>query len=170
MFTIPHEYRTYWQFNTRIMTDILFKAVKETLTDLLVNDPEKKYLDATPGFILALHTWGRNLILHPHIHVVISIGGLNKEGQWVEKKHKRLLPAKVLMLKFRGKFNDFLRQAGKRDDWLYPENTGHQQLVNLTNKMGRKKWQVYIKPEFKDSGPLLNYLVNYMKGGPLKDA
>lgn len=156
VFTIPHEYRVYWLLNTEKMMDILFKAVKETLTDLLINDPEKKYLDAIPGFILALHTWGRNLILHPHIHCIISTGGLNQHQQWVHHKRKCLLPAKVLMLIFRGKFNAFLRQAGKDPDWRYPENTRHQQLINLTNKMGRKKWQVYIKPEFKESGPLLN--------------
>ena len=169
VFSIPSEYRQYWRLNTRIMIDVLFKAAKETLTDLLINDPEKKYLDAIPGFILALHTWGRNLTLNPHIHCAISAGGLNKKNQWVNHKRKYLLPAKVLMLIFRGKFNDFLRQASKDPDWQYPQNIAQQQLINLTNKMGRKKWQVYIKPEFKQTGALLNYLVNYMKGGPLKN-
>jgi len=169
-FTIPQEYRIYWQLNTSLMMDILFKAVKETLVKLLIDDPQKKYLDAIPGFILALHTWGRNLILHPHIHCIITHGGLNTDQQWVKHKRHSLLPAKVLMLIFRGKMNDFLRQAAKNNpDWNYPEGNHYQQLVNLTNKLGRKKWNVFIKPEFKETDPLLNYLVNYMKGGALKN-
>ena len=169
-FTIPHEYQAYWRLNTELMMDLLFRAVKETLTDFLVTDPDRKYLDAVPGFILALHTWGRDLSLHPHIHCIITDGGLNSSGQWVTPKGSCFLPIRAVMKKFRGKLNDFIRiTARKEKNWLYPEGSNEQQLINLTNKLGRKKWNVHIKAGFKSSKPLLSYLVNYLKGGPLKN-
>jgi hypothetical protein len=168
-FTIPHEYQTYWRLNTAILMNVLFSAVQETLMDFLYTDPEKRHLDALPGFILALHTWGRDISLHPHIHCIITDGGINSAGEWVSPKGSCFLPIRAVMKKFRGKFNDFLRQAAKDPDFLFPSEENHQQLVNLTNILGRKKWNVYIKAGFKRTKPLLNYLVNYLKGGPLKN-
>ncbi len=170
VFTIPHEYLDYWRYNSDIMTGLLFTCAKECLNDLLKDDPEKKYLDAQPGFIMALHTSGRDLSLHPHIHCIITDGGLTETGNWVKPKRSVILPARVLMAKFRGKFNAFIREQAKQDNWIYPSGKNYQQLVNLTNILGRKKWNVYIKEHFKYAGKLLKYLVNYLKGGVLKNA
>jgi len=146
----------------------MFQAAKESLMELLVFDPEKKYLDALPGIMMALHTWGRNLSTHPHIHCMLTEGGFNGQ-QWVKKKGSVLLPAKVLRAKYQGKLNALIREAGRKQSWLHPKGKSIQQLINLTNKLGRKKWQVYIKEHFKYMGPLLKYLINYMRGGPLKN-
>jgi len=170
VFTIPHEYLDYWRYNSDIMTALLFSCVKECLNDLLRNDPQKKYLDAQAGFIMTLHTSGRDLSLHPHIHCIITDGGLTDTGNWVTPKRSVILPARVLMAKFRGKFNAFMREQAKQDNWIYPSGENYQQLVNLTHKLGRKKWNVYIKEHFKYAGKLLKYLVNYLKGGVLKNA
>jgi len=59
---------------------LLFCCAKECLNDLLKNDPQKKHLDAQPSFIMALHTAGRDLSLHPHIHCIITDGGLTENG------------------------------------------------------------------------------------------
>ena len=168
IFPLAHEYLDYWRLNTLIFTNLMFLAAKEALTDLLVNDPQKKYLDAQPGFILALHTWGRDLRLHPHIHCIITYGGFTGHG-WRTKKGSVLIPARVLRAKYQGKLNAFIRQAAQQDDWQHPDGKGYQQLVNLSNKAGRKKWNVFIKEHFKYAGPVLTYLVNYMRGGPLKN-
>jgi transposase-like zinc-binding protein/putative transposase len=80
IFTIPHELNELWSFNRVAMAKLLFGAVRDTLAELLA-DP--KYLGARPAFILALHTWGRALPLHPHIHALVADGGLGEDGAWV---------------------------------------------------------------------------------------
>lgn len=83
IFTIPHELNVSWSFNCVAMARILFAAVRDTLTELL---GDAKYLGARPAFILALHTWGRSLVLHPHIHALVADGGLAKEGAWLRPR------------------------------------------------------------------------------------
>lgn len=168
VFPLAHEYLDYWRLNEDVMTDLMFKAAKESLMDLLVNDKDKKYLDAQPGFMMALHTWGRDLSLHPHLHCMLSDGGYNGV-EWVTQKRSVLIPVRVLRAKYQGKLNAFIRQAAQDRNWIYPQVQNHQQLINLSHKVGRKKWHVYIKEHFKYSGPLLKYLINYMRGGPLKN-
>jgi hypothetical protein len=85
IFTMPSALNELWRYNRSIMIDILFKATQETLQKF-AKDP--KYLAAIPGMLLVLHTWGRNLSLHPHIHALISHGGLNASGKWVEPKKR----------------------------------------------------------------------------------
>ena len=107
VFTIPHEYLDCWRYNSQTMTRLLFRCAAECLHDFLRDDPQKKYLDAQPGFIMALHAFGRDLSLHPHIHCTVTHGGLNRDGHWVSPKRSTLLPIRALMARFRGKFNAF---------------------------------------------------------------
>ncbi len=65
------------------MYKILFKATSETLQEL-AND--EKYLGGEIGFISILHTWGQNLMYHPHIHCVVTGGGLTDLGKWKNRK------------------------------------------------------------------------------------
>lgn len=169
VFPLAHEYLDHFRLNTERMINLMFQAARDSLYELLRDDPEKKYLDAQPGFIMGLHTWSRDNSLHPHLHCILTEGGFNGE-HWVKPKGSVLLPARVLRAKYQGKLNDFIRQAARRGPWRYPQNQGYQQLVNLSNKLGRKKWHLYIKDHFKYTAPLLKYLVNYLKGGPLKNA
>ena len=69
-----------------------------------------------------------------------------------------------------GKLNALIRQAARQADWVHPHGESYQQLVNVSHKAGRKKWNVYIKEQFHYTGLLLSYLVNYLRGGPLKNA
>lgn len=94
VFTIPHELNPLILQNKRICYELLFRAVSETLKEVAENT---KYLGAKVGFFSILHTWGQNLVEHPHIHVVIPSGGINQEKKsWVKTKKKFLLPVKVL--------------------------------------------------------------------------
>jgi len=168
IFPLPHEYLDYRRFNTVTLMRLMFQAAKESLQELLMTDPARKYLDAQPGFILVLHTWGRDLALHPHLHGMLTQGGL-KDSVWVTQKGSVLLPARVLRAKYQGKLNALIRQSARRTSWQYFPGQGLQPLVNLSHKVGRKKWQVYIKEQLNTTGPLLTYLVNYLRGGPLKN-
>ena len=72
IFTVPEELNTLWMFNRAAFSERLLKAARQTLETLLA-DP--KFLGAKPGIISALHTWGRNLSIHPHVHCLVTAGG-----------------------------------------------------------------------------------------------
>ena len=112
VFTLPHDLHPLWNFNRALCQRLFFISVRETLQKLI---KDERYLAAIPGFILALHTWARNQVFHPHIHCVISHGGLDNAGVWQTPKRKCFLPAKVIMSIFRGKYLSGLKKAlGKR--------------------------------------------------------
>src|SRR5262249_56211787 len=82
------------------MTRLWFQAVRDTLGTLLA-DP--KYLGAQPGIIAALHTWSQTLVLHPHMHCLVTGGGLTTDGSWKAVRKGFLLPVRVVMAVFQGK-------------------------------------------------------------------
>ena len=83
IFTIPHELNVLWLVNYVLMAEVLFAASRDALFELAA-DP--RYLGARPGVIMALHTWGQQLVLHPHTHCLVSVGGVDAQGQWVESR------------------------------------------------------------------------------------
>ncbi|WP_172806851.1 IS91 family transposase [Endozoicomonas arenosclerae] len=162
VFTLPHELNELWLMNSSLMTDILFQTASETLKQLL-ND--KKYLGADTGFLLNLHTWGRNLSLHPHLHCLISNGGLSAQGDWVQPVKKCFLPYRVIMRLFRGKFCAALKRHA--DLIRKPDNLPPVRFNNLVNQLGRKDWHVEIMEPYEHGEGVINYLARYVKGGPI---
>jgi hypothetical protein len=79
IFTLPHELHVLWRWNRPLLTEVLFRSVRETLLTLL-HDP--KWLGATPGISAALYTWSRTLAFHAHVPCLVSGGGLTVQGQW----------------------------------------------------------------------------------------
>src|SRR5262245_48982730 len=73
IFTLPRELNALWLANVPVLAHALFQAAWATLSELL-GDP--KYLGATPGMLAALHTWGQTLVLHPHLHCLVTGGGV----------------------------------------------------------------------------------------------
>jgi hypothetical protein len=108
VFTLPDDLNPVMYQNQEIMYSLFFKAVSETLLELGL---DKKYLGAKLGITAVLHTWGQNLLYHPHIHCVIPGGGLTVDGKWVNSRKKFFIPVKVLSKKFRGKFMAYFRKA-----------------------------------------------------------
>lgn len=92
IFTVPHDLNPLWLANVAVMTPLLFQAVRDTLYTLLA-DP--KSLGAQPGILAALHTWSQTLVLHPHVHCLVTGGGLTPEGQWKAVRYGFLLPVRV---------------------------------------------------------------------------
>src|SRR6266511_5909699 len=113
IFTLPHDLNPLWLANVPVMTTLAFQAVRDTLGTLLA-DP--RYLGAQPGIIAALHTWSQTLGLHPHVHCLVTGGGLTASGVWQAVRHGFLLPARVVMAVFRGKMLAGLRQAWARGE------------------------------------------------------
>ena len=89
IFTMPHELNDLWLANVAVMSGLLFASVHDTLLELL---SDAKYLGAKPGIIATLHTWSQTLILHPHIHCLVTGGGRHESGHWVAVQ-QRVSPA-----------------------------------------------------------------------------
>ena len=158
VFTIPSELYLIAMQNQEKIYKILFKASAETLQELA---GDTKYLGAEIGFFSILHTWGQNLMYHPHVHLVVTGGGLSKIGKWVEKEEDFFIPVKVMSRKFRGKFLDYMRREkiefyGENKDLENPASYN-----NLIQKMYNKEWVVYCKEPFQNASSVIQYLGRY---------
>lgn len=165
IFTIPHELNALWCWNRAALANLLFTTVRSVLFELL---EDERYLGATPAFLSALHTWGRSLSLHPHLHVLIADGGL-RDGTWVKPRRSHFLPARVLMLLFRGRLLAALAQALERGRLRVPADASRERVRSLLNRLGRKKWNVHIRARYAHGAGVAAYLARYLRGGPLKN-
>lgn len=163
VFTLPSELRPLVLRNPKLMYNLLFRAASETLRTI-AKDP--KHLGVNIGFIAILHTWGQNLLHHPHLHLVVPGGGLDKKtGQWIHSRKNYFLPVQVLSRMFRGKFLSFLRKAYEKEKIIFPgviaslseENRFHE----LCALMYKKEWVIYSKPPFGSPKLVLRYLGRY---------
>ena len=152
--------------NRKLMANLLFKSAIETLSELL-GDP--KHLGAKVGIIASLHTWSRKLDFHPHLHCLVTAGGL-AVGEWVASSKTFLLPFGIVRAVFRGKYLYYLRKALAREELVLPAGMGPQQARNLFNKLGRrKKWNVKLKETYSYGEGVLIDLARYLRGGPISN-
>jgi Zn ribbon nucleic-acid-binding protein len=113
-FTIPSELHQLARRHQKIVYGILFRTSAEALKQL-AQDP--RYVGGEIGMVGVLHTWGRDLSYHPHVHYLVPAGGLSFDGErWVSAKHNFLVPVKALSIIFRAKFRDALRKAELLDE------------------------------------------------------
>lgn len=166
IFTIPSELPALWLANVRVLATLLFRAAWATVSELLA-DPQ--YLGATPGMMAALHTWGQTLVLHPHLHGLVTGGGLAGDT-WHAIRNGYLLPARVMMPVFRGKLLAALPQALDAEQLTLPPGVAPPQLRMLLPRLGRKKWHVQIMQRYAHGRGGVTYLARYLRGGPLKPA
>jgi hypothetical protein len=132
IFTLPHELNPLWLANVAVMTTLLFQAVRDTLSTLLA-DP--KYLGAQPGLLAALHTWSQTLVLHPHMHGLVTGGGRTPTGSWVAVRNGFLLPARVVMAVFRGKMVAAIRQTCARGALALPAPMESREMLGEASKL-----------------------------------
>ena len=163
VFTIPSQLNPLALRNKKLAFDILFAAAAQTLSAIARDD---KHLGAQIGFTAVLHTWGQNLLFHPHVHCVVTGGGLSPDGaRWISARPKYLLPVKVLGRLFRGKFLAALDHAWR---------DGRLELAGSTSRLAeprtwrcfkdglhRKEWVVYAKPPFGGPEHVFRYLGRY---------
>jgi hypothetical protein len=163
VFTLPHELSWLALQNKAVVYDLLFRASAATLLEVAA-DP--KHLGAAIGFLSVLHTWGQNLLHHPHVHCVIPVGGLSPDRrQWVHPRYPFFLPVKVLSRVFRGKFVAALRRAFRLRRLSLP---GCLQPLSeasafraFLRRLFRHDWVVYAKPPFGGPTHVLQYLARY---------
>jgi hypothetical protein len=163
VFTVPHELNVLALDNQRLFYNLLFTATAQTLLEVAA-DP--KHLGAEIGVISILHTWGQNLLLHPHIHCAIPAGGLSPDHtRWVHPRYPFFLPVKVLSRVFRGKFIAGLKRLYRRRQLRCAGPAAMladpRQFGKLLRRLHRQNWVVYAKPAFGGAMQVLRYLGRY---------
>ena len=166
IFTIAHELIPLWQFNRTVVMNLLFRSIRETLLDFL---EDTRYLGAIPGILCAFHSWGRDLITHPHGHCLVTDGGLNENGKWVSPKRSHFLPIRAVMIKFRGTFCGLLHQALDAGDMRVPDKDTIGRWHALIKKTQSKKWNVNLRERYDHGHGVATYLARYVRGGPTAD-
>lgn len=149
--------------NKKEIYSILFRASSETLIEL---SQDSKYIGAEIGLMSILHTWGQNLMLHPHIHSIVTGGGLSLGNKkWISSRENFFIPVKVISKVFKGKFLYFLKQSYYRKKIrLNEKNTSfssYQEFQLLIDQLYQKDWVVYAKKPFKSTEYVLEYLGRY---------
>jgi hypothetical protein len=163
VFTLPEEIAAIAYQNKKVVYGILFRATSETLCTIAA-DP--KHLGAEIGFFAVLHTWGQNLLHHPHLHCVVPGGGLSPDGtHWVACRPGFFLPVRVLSCLFRRLFLELLEKAF--DDGQLQFFSSLEELYNrpaflrYLEPLRKSKWVVYAKAPFAGPQQVLDYVGRY---------
>lgn len=165
IFTLPHELNILWRYNQKWSADHLFRGGAETLQQLL---KDQRYLGAGIGILASLHTWGRTLVFHPHVHMLVTGGGMTG-SEWKGLEKDFLLPVGVLKAKFRGKYLSWLNEAYENRDIVLPPDWTVADWKNVLRKIARKSWNIRIQGPYRNGKGVVNYLSRYVHGGPIKD-
>lgn len=163
VFTIPEEIAAMAYQNKELVYGILFQATAETLRTIAA-DPT--HLGAEIGFFAVLHTWGSNLLYHPHLHCVVPGGGLSPDGtRWIACEPGFFLPVRVLSRLFRRLFLEHLQNAfdsGQLQFFTTLENLRERsQFARYLASVRKTKWVVYAKPPFAGPRQVLDYVGRY---------
>jgi len=163
VFTVPEEIAALAYQNKEVVYGILFRATAETLRTLAA-DPQ--HLGAEIGFFAVLHSWGQNLLHHPHLHCVVPGGGLAPDGKrWIACRPGFFLPVNVLSCLFRRLFLDYLQAAfeqGQRHFFSSLERLRDPHaFAHYLAPLRQIDWVVHAKPPFGGPEQVLNYLGRY---------
>ena len=132
-FTLPAGLRELARRKQKGVYNILFRASAAALQELAW-DP--RYVGGQIGMVGVLHTWGRNLSYHPHVHYLVPAGGLSADDeQWLSARRTFLLPVRALSVIFRAKFRDALKRAGLFEQ--VPAEAWQQQWVTHCKPVGK---------------------------------
>jgi len=163
VFTLPEALAAIAYQNQKVVYGLLFRAAAETLRTIAA-DPQ--HLGAQIGFFAVLHTWGQTLVHHPHLHCVVTGGGLSPDGsRWIPCRPGFFLPVEVLGRLFRRLFLDYLEKAfdaGKLQFFSslegLRERRGFLAYLAPTRKV---EWVVYAKRPFAGPQQVLDYVGRY---------
>jgi hypothetical protein len=163
VFTVPHELNVFALTSPRQFYDLLFAATSQTLIEVARN-PER--LGGDIGALAILHTWGQNLLLHPHLHCVVPAGGLSPDRtRWIHTQRRFLLPLDVLREVFRGKFLDGLRRLHKKGRLCCQgpaaQYRDRKMFLRLIGPLYRSRWVVYARKAMGGPDQVLRYLGRY---------
>jgi hypothetical protein len=164
VYTLPSVLNPLVTANKELMYDMLLKASSGTQLQVSLNP---SYLGAQVGFVSILHTWGQNLSLHPHVHMLVPGGGLSTdEMEWIPSGKKFFVPVKILSVIFRARFTRELEKAYRQGKVKIPtsltkSNIDYSDFRQLKNNIYHTPWVVYTKKAMKGPGQVITYLARY---------
>jgi len=163
VFTLPAALRGLARQNPSAVYDLTFRAAADTLLEL---GRDEKRLGGRLGITAVLHTWSRTLAFHPHVHCIVTGGGLSLDGKrWVASKVGYLFPVKVLAKLFRGKLLDGLRRLYQKSELSLrgplDALADPSRFSALLDDLYRTAWVIYAKPPFGDATKVYAYLGRY---------
>ena len=167
VFTLPEQIAEIAFYNQEVLYSLLFRAASETLLTIGA-DPSR--LGGQLGFFAILHTWGQNLLYHPHLHCVVPGGGLSPDYERFVlcRRPRFLLPVKVLSAMFRRLFLEALEDAFYQKRLKFIGSIEHLQDAFVFGKLllaeGKRRWVVHAKPPFGGPAQVLKYLGRYTHG------
>jgi len=161
--TLPHELNPLILQNQEVLYNLLFQTTSQALQKLARGYPR---LQAQLGFTAVLHTWDQDLQFHPHLHLVVTGGGLDSSAnRWISAKNSFLVPVKALSQIVRGKFLEALKETFHQGKLLFRGNTEglkeESAFDRFLKKLRRQKWVVYSKEPFDGAQHVYAYLSRY---------
>jgi Putative transposase/Transposase zinc-binding domain len=163
VFSVPEQIASIAYQNKEVVYGILFRATAESLSTIAA-DPE--HMGAEIGFFAVLHSWGQNLLFHPHLHCVVPGGGISFDGtRWISCRPRFFLPVRVLSRLFRRLFLKYLQEAFDSGKLHF-----FSSLVTLRDPQAFRrhldpvrnlKWVVYAKPPFAGPQQVVDYVGRY---------
>lgn len=167
IFTVPHELNELWLHNYLVLGKLLFHSTRRAILTLAA---DQKYIGAVPGVLMALHTWGQQLFLHPHIHAVVSAGGATLSDGWVAARRRCLFPVKPLQVLFKETFCHGLLRLGQRGKLRLPDGWDAARVKQLCRDLRQRRWNVEVCERYENPTAVLNYLGRYLSGGPIGES
>jgi hypothetical protein len=162
VFTLPHELNSLVMGHRKLLYKLLFEASSQTLLSF-AKDPQ--YLGALPGIISVLHTWGQSVSFHPHIHCIVSGGGIVADAEWKNAKKNRyrfLFPVKAMSIVYRAKFLQSLQHLIDAGEVTIPAvGSGKSEAKQLLDILYKKDWIVYAKAPLAGPYAVIEYLGRY---------
>lgn len=159
VFTLPAELRPIARAFPSEVYDALFQAAQETLQKLA-----KTHWDATLGVLAVLHTWARDLSFHPHVHCVVSGGGLTADGGWVASEDF-LFHEKQLKKLFKGLFLTRLTRL-----CLDLDRNQRRRLAHVRKHVVAQDWVVFVEAaDGRGKEYIVKYLARYVYQAPISD-
>lgn len=153
VFTVPHGLIPFFRRDPTTAFALLFESVGKTVVEVC-----QRHLGATPGLIAVLHTWNQQLGYHPHLHCIVTGGGLSlDESGWISSRPRFFLPVRKLSKVFRGKLLDALDHALTTGLLALPKGSGRL----LLRRAATQSFVVYSKPPMTGPKQVLRYLGRY---------
>lgn len=163
VFTLPHELSALALQNKKEIYHLLLQASADALLEVAANP---RHLGAAIGFLSILHTWGQNLLHHPHVHCLVPAGGFSPDrSRWIHSRPNFLVPVPVLKIVFRAKVRDGLKRLFRAGKLVFAGQLAAlstpKAFCDFLDPLCKKEWVVYAKAPFRGPDHLLQYLARY---------
>jgi len=163
--TLPSVLRELALYNQSVIYELFFKASSYTL-DIFSRD--KKYLGAKMGFMGILHSWGQTLFYHPHIHYIVTGGGLAPDkSEWIRLPYQKkfIFPVKAMSKVMMGRFIRLLKEAYQDNLMQFPGKlktiSDPYHFKRFCNSLYEQNWYIYAKPPFSGPDTVIRYFSRY---------